>query len=610
MRRIIGLLLLVLILSIAIFATNLIWFKPFNINHFYERVFIEFILDDPEILSQLRLLESVGLHFHNDDLTDASPQRTLQFMEKSKVDLETLHGYEREDLNNKEKLSYDILDYFLTEAVENEKWMWHNYPVNQLFGIQSSMPDFMINTHQIHNKRDAKNYIARLGKFKVKFEQVLEGLELRQKKKIIPPKFVIEKVLKEMTDFKGVSPSKNILYTSFVEKIDTLDNINDNTKKSLIENVEQTIQDSVYVAYQHLIDFFVEQEKIASTDDGVWKLPKGKAFYSDMLRAQTTSEYTPDQVHRLGFKQVEMVTAEIRTILDSLGMDPKLSVGEHLQKLTTDSTFLYPDTDQGRKQCLTDYQKIIDDVQVKLKDLDLFGLQPKMGVEVQRIPQFKEATAPGAYYNPPPLDGSKKGVFYANLRDMKEIPKWGMHTLAYHEAIPGHHFQLTIAQELDGLPTFRKLLPFTAYAEGWALYTEYLAKEYAFHNDLYSHLGRLQAELFRAVRLVVDTGIHEKRWTRQEAIDYMLDTTGMPEGDVTAEIERYIVNPGQACAYKIGMLKILELRQRAQKILKDDFSIKDFHDAVLQNGSLPLAILERVIDEYIADHLEAKSGES
>ncbi len=595
--------LLLLFIGIAIFSVNLIWFKPFYINHFYERIFIEYALTDPELLSQLRLLESVGLHFHNDDLSDSSPEHAQEMVEKTRNDLETLHQYDRSKLDKKEQLSYDVLDYFLTQSVESDKFMWHNYPVNQLFGIQSSLPDFMANTHHIGNQRDAEHYITRLSKFDTKLDQVLEGLKIREEKQIIPPRFVIEKVLKEMTDFNTTAATENILYASFKERLDTLSNIEDKEKERLLVEVRKQVNNTVYPAYQKLIDFFTAQQTKATTDDGVWKLPNGEDFYRSALESNTTTKMSPEEIHQIGLQEVERVTAEMRSILDSLGFSPDSTIATHLQALTADSSFLYPNTDEGRAQCLADYQKMIDEVDKQLTELNIFGLRPKMGVEVKRIPEFKEKTAPGAYYNAPPMDGSRPGVFYANMRDMAEVPKWGMRTLAYHEAIPGHHFQITIAQELQGLPTFRKLLPFTAYAEGWALYTEYLAKEYAFHNDPYSHLGRLQAELFRAVRLVVDTGIHFKRWTREEAIEYMVNTTGMPQGDVVAEIERYIVLPGQACAYKIGMMKILELREKAQAVLKDKFDIKKFHDIILQNGSLPLGILEGVVAEYIAEEV-------
>ncbi len=267
---------------------------------------------------------------------------------------------------------------------------------------------------------------------------------------------------------------------------------------------------------------------------------------------------TAEEIHRLGLEEVARLQTDMRVILEREG-HPTDDLAATMNALNEEERFLYPDSDEGRQQVLADYQAIIDEIDAGLAGL--FDVRPESGVQVDRVPEFLQATAPGAYYNSPPFDGSKPGTFYVNLRDVKEIPKFGMRTLAYHEAIPGHHFQIAVAQELEGVPFFRKVVPFTAFVEGWALYAEYLAAEHGFQDDPYDRLGYLTAQLFRAVRLVVDTGIHAKRWTRQEALDYMLANTGMPEGDVVAEIERYIVNPGQACAYKVGQLEILALRQ-------------------------------------------------
>ena len=260
---------------------------------------------------------------------------------------------------------------------------------------------------------------------------------------------------------------------------------------------------------------------------------------------------------------------------------------------------LYPDTDAGRAAIIADFTRIIEEVDAGIGEH--FNVRPKMGVKVERVPEFREKTAPGAYYNPPAFDGSRPGIFYINLRNTAEVARFGMRTLAYHEAIPGHHFQTTIQQELTGVPTFRKMLPFTAFSEGWALYTEQLAWELGFQDRPLDNLGRLQGEMMRAVRLVVDTGMHDKRWTREQAIAYMLEKTGMPETDVVAEIERYLVMPGQALAYKVGMQKILELRERAKSKLGDDFDLAAFHDLVLTGGDLPLALLEARVDAWIAE---------
>lgn len=585
-----------LMVGVGGLLVNVIWFKPFSIDLFFERVFIEYALHNPQMLTDLRILEPYGITGHNAKLNDESPAFALKMWEKSRRDLETLQRYHRAELSPDRQLSYDILNWFLDDSVRSRPFLYHNYPVNQLFGIQNDLPTFMAMKHSVHTVRDAEHYLKRLAQFDAQFNQVLEGLRLREQNGIVPPKFVLTRVIAEIQGFASAAPTENILYTSFKDKLAKTDAISEADKTELLARVAATIEKQVYPAYQSLYRFLCEQESRATADDGVWKFPDGDTFYAHALRSNTTAEYTPDQVHEMGLTEVARISTEMEAILASVGKTGK-SVGELMAELQRDPAHHYPDTEEGRRQCLKDYEAIIGEISAGLGGA--FDLRPTIGVEVRRVPEFREKTSAGAYYEPPSLDGSRPGVFFANLRDMNEISKWGMRTLAYHEAIPGHHFQFAIQQETKG-PTFRRVIPFTAYAEGWALYAERLAWELGFQEDPYSNLGRLQAELFRAVRLVVDTGIHYKRWTREQAIEYMLNTTGMGEGEVTAEIERYIVMPGQACAYKIGMMKILELREKARNELGDKFSIKEFHNAVLANGSLPLTVLEDVVDRYIA----------
>ncbi len=600
-KYILGFLGLVLLIG-GWWTYKLVWGKPLNINHFYERVFIEFLLDDPQLLSQLGFIDNSLLDFHSDDLTDSSPARAQKLADKTRSDLELLRSYDREDQSKSQQLSTDILEWFIDDAVRGERFMYHNYPVNQLFGVQSNLPSFMDATHQVKNKKSAENYIARLSKFGIKFDQVIEGLKLREEKGIIPPKFVIEKVLIEMRNFVIQPVDENILFVSFQKKVEKVKEFEKESADKLFADVREQIEKTVFPAYQRMIFYFEALEAKAATDDGVWKLPDGEAYYVYQLRSNTTSDFTPEEVHQLGLEEVNRIQSTMHSILDSLGYTGKTVAG-HMRRLGSEARFLYPDTDSARVQILKKYQEIIDEIDQNLGMI--FNVRPKMGVEVRRVPEFKEKTAPGAYYNGPAMDGSRPGVFFANLRDVKEISKFGMRTLAYHEAIPGHHFQIAIQQEITGVPTFRNLIPFTAYTEGWALYAELLAWEYGLQQDPFNNLGRLQAELFRGVRLVVDTGIHYKRWTREQAIAYMLDNTGMSKGDVVAEIERYIVNPGQACAYKIGMLRIVELREKAKQKLGDHFDIRDFHDVVLKNGAMPLSILEQVVNEYVESKLSS-----
>jgi uncharacterized protein (DUF885 family) len=592
-------LLLFVVFAFSVFMVNLIWFKPFSINHFYERVFIEYALEDPEILSQLRILEGMGINFHNDDLTDISDARFQKLRKKLDSNYKTLLDYDRERLSKEQQLSYDVLKWFLDDAVRREQFMYHDYIITQLQGVHMDLPDFMVNVHQINTKKDAENYIARLSKFDTKFEQLLEQLKLREAREIIPPRFAVEKALKQTTEFIAKSEVDNVLYTSFKSKTDTIKDLSAEEKTELQQKALDAVNKTVYPSYRKLEKYLAQLAEKATGVDGVWKLPEGDKWYAFQLRSNTTTDMTPEEVYQLGVSEVGRIEKEMRIILDSIGVPDTGSVGSILSYFAKEPQFLYSDDATGKAQCLKDYQTIIDEIDNNMGDI--FDMRPKMGVKVEAVPEFKQQGAPGAYYNPPAMDGTRPGIFYANMRSTAEIPKYGMRTLSYHEAIPGHHFQIAIQQELTGVPTFRKVLPFTAYAEGWALYAERLAWEYGFQKDPYSDLGRLQAEIFRAVRLVVDVGIHHKRWTREQAIDYMIEKTGMPEGDVVAEIERYIVWPGQACAYKVGQLKILQLRDYARKELGDKFNIKEFHNVVLMNGSMPLSILEELVKQYVKE---------
>jgi uncharacterized protein (DUF885 family) len=589
---------LVLIVILAVFLINLIWFRPWSLNLFYEKVFAETIFSEPELLSQLGLVEQFGFTSHNGKLTDESPAHQQLQIDRWKKDLQQLHEYPLDKQTPSQRLSTHVLEWFLQDQVDGEKWQDYDYPVNQLFGVQNQYPSFMANTHRLFNARDCEYYIMRLDGLPVKFDQTLESLRKREQEKIIPPRFVVEEVLKEMTDFVAKPPAENILATSFKERAAKIDKLNDQQRADFQKRVEASITSHVYPAYQKLIAYFNELLPKTTTDDGVWKLPNGDQFYAYVLRSNTTTNMPPNEVHELGLREITRIEGEMRTILDANGFAGQ-PIGASMDKLGKDPRFLYSNDDKGRADGLSEYKRLIDKAVVESK-AHLFYIAPKAQIEIRRVEPFKEVTAPGAYYQGGAMDGSRPGIFYANLRDMNEVPKWSMPTLAYHEGVPGHHWQISIAQELKGVPQFRKVLPFTAYSEGWALYAEWLAKQAGWYkDDPYGDLGRLRDELFRAVRLVVDTGIHAKHWTREQAIAFMRDKTGIGEKEVKAEIERYIVNPGQACAYKVGMLKIQELRARAQNELGDKFDEREFHDNVLKNGALPLEILEEQINDYI-----------
>ncbi|HKL91263.1 MAG TPA: DUF885 domain-containing protein [Allomuricauda sp.] len=608
--------LLVLLILGGLWLTNLIWFKPFSINHFYEKVFVELVLDSPELTTQLSI--PVVYDWSKDELNDISDTKQWEDFNKAKEDYETLLSYNYENQTPENQLNTDILGYFMKmNTVEAEPFFYHGYPVNQMFGVQSSLPSMMESAHKLRDESDIEAYISRLSKYDTKFSQLLENLRIQESKGIVPPRFINNIVLEEMKGFVGLQSdtlgnlsdstsavTSNILYTNFETKVAGIEDLAEDQKTAYKKQVAEVIENTVFPAYHSLIDYFESLNVNATNDAGAWKHPNGDAYYRYMLKKSTTLDLSPEEVYAIGLSEVARIKEEMNTILEAEGYaDSTKTIGEIIQDLNTEERFMYPNTDEGRKMVVEEYKRILDEVSIGIDDA--FDIKPKAGLEVKRVPEFKEEGTAFAYYQGPALDGSRGGVFYINLRNVEDNVKYGMKTLAYHEGIPGHHFQIAIQNELEGLPTFRTVIPFTAYVEGWALYTEQLAWELGFYeNDPFGNLGRLQAEMFRAVRLVVDVGIHYKKWTREEAIDYMLANTGMPTVDVISEIERYVVMPGQACAYKIGMMKILELREKAKQELGSKFDLAEFHNAVLKNGAVPLDILEEIIDDYIQATLE------
>ena len=584
----------------SVWTYTLIWRKPMQFNLFVERVMVKKALADPEFLSYLGITDNTLFDFTSDKLTDISQSKNNSTLQTVRDDLRVLREYRRDQLKGQEKLTYDILEHYLLDSLASASFGYGSYlnsfsfsdftpyPVNQVFGMQNYLPNFMVNTHQIINKKSAQNYITRLSQWDKKFADLILELKLREKNGVTPPRFVIEKVLNELNRFISVPISENMLFTNFREKIKKIE-LSNLDKASLEKRVLEEIQTKVYPAYLELIGFLQNQKNLATLDAGVWKFPDGDKYYAHCLKYHTTTNHTPDEVHALGLSEVARIKGEMRQTLDQVGYQDQ-EIIQAMKELGNNPQFLYPETDEGRQQVLVDYRALLEAVKNKLPEL--FFYSPVGELKVEAVPDFQAQSAPMAYYEPGDLNGMRPGTFYVNTRNLKNQTKFAMPTLAYHEGLPGHHFQIALALEIKNLPTFRKIVPFTAYQEGWALYCEQLAHEHQFSSDPYSNLGRLQMELMRAVRLVVDTGIHAKRWNREQAIEYMVENTGMNPDDVTVEIERYIVLPGQACSYKIGMIKLLELREMMKQRLGSAFDIRRFHQIVLENGASPLTLLE------------------
>jgi len=568
-----GLTVAALFVLVAAFGAHEWYAKPFFINNYFNRVFIQYIWDKPEILTSLGILEQMGFNGHNAEWSDDSEAAGDRDFEMLQDIMAGVDEYDAATLTEAEILSVKVLKEMLGDPENMRRYRHHDYPVNQLFGLQNRIPRFLDTFHQVNTVEDAEHYISRLSRIDTKMDQNMEGILIREQKGIIPPTFVIDKSVVIMQEFVDQPTEENVLYVSFKNKLDEAEDIADVDRSALLDAAKVEIENVVYPAYQRYIDYFSALRAKSNDEAGVWKLPDGEAFYNYMLRTHTTTEMTANEIHAVGVAEVERIQAEMLEIFAAEGYDPSLGVKALFDQLAEEERFYYPDTDAGRAQILQDYAAIIEEIEAGVAeafnikpeaDIVVKRIKPEADIVVKRVPEFSEKTASGAYYNSPSRDGSRPGIFYANLYDIKATPKYGMRTLAYHEGVPGHHFQLAIQGELQGIPEFRKEAGFTSYTEGWGLYAERLAWEMGFQTDPYDNLGRLQAELFRAVRLVVDTGLHARHWTREAAIDYMLTNTGITESDVIAEIERYIVAPGQATAYKVGMMELLRLRDEAQ----------------------------------------------
>ncbi|GEQ96755.1 hypothetical protein JCM17844_03920 [Iodidimonas gelatinilytica] len=431
-------------------------------------------------------------------------------------------------------------------------------------------------------------------------DQLIAHMKEREDMGIMPPKFVYPIVIEAARNVItgapfGDSNKNSALLNDIESKIAKLD-LPEDEAADLTARARTALKDVFGPAYERLIAEMERQEKIATTDDGVWKLPDGADYYAAQLASYTTTDLSADEIHQIGLDNVDRIHGEMRQIMEQVGFEGDLQA--FFEFMRTDEQFYYENTDAGRQRYLDEATALIDTMRTRLPEM--FGILPEADLVVKRVEPFREKAAGKAFYQQPALDGSRPGTYYANLYDMKDMPSYQMEALAYHEGIPGHHMQLAISQELDGLPMFQKLARFTAYTEGWGLYSEYLPKDMGFYEDPYSDFGRLAMELWRACRLVVDTGLHAKKWTREQAIDYLRENTPNPEGDVVKAIERYIVMPGQATAYMIGKEKILALREKARLELGEAFDMRGYHDEVLRHGPLPLDILEENVDAWIA----------
>lgn len=601
--RIAGWVALALIVVLGYCTYRIVWGKPFTMNMLANRQALEFLIKNPELFTAVGIAEGSIVDYHSDKLSPSTvKQRDDTYAQLSQF-LKELHRFDRAKLDRQDQITYDILqDQWETNlAFKRFDWLSADglYPISPMFGVQVQLPSFMETTHIINNDKTARNYVKRLYAMGRKLDEATAEMQQQAQAGVVLPAALLERSLTVIHDTVAAPPEQNALVTTFVARMNKVKSLEGPRKQELERQAVEALRSSVYPAFARMSAALVALKPQAATQTaGVGRLPDGAAYYAEMLKQATTTDYTPEQVHQLGLSEVARITQEMDGLLKAQGLSTG-SVGERMTALSKDPRFLYPNDDDGRKQALERYQQILDQVSARMPEY--FRTLPATRLTVERVPPAQEKGTSGGYYQQASMDGSRPGMFFANLRDMSEVPKFDMKTLAYHEGIPGHHFQISTALGLKDLPLIRQQTLYTAYAEGWALYAEQLAAEIGMYkDDPWGDLGRLQNELLRATRLVVDTGIHSQGWSREQAIDYMVNATGMPPGDVTTEVERYMAFPGQACAYKVGQLKILELREKARTALGPKFNLKDFHAVVLENGGVPLTLLEQLVDEWIA----------
>ncbi len=513
--------------------------------------------------------------------------------------LNRLNAFDAKSLTGMDALNYEIIQYGLDQQnTDNKRYAYGGggagapYIISQLTGTYQQFPDFLSSQQPVENKDDAEYYISRLDKVSATLDNDSDDARHDVGLGVIPPDFALDKALAQLNTLRSVDAAESTMVDAIVSKAKAKNIPGDWEARAM-----KIVTENVYPALDRQIALVKDMRAKAVHDAGVWRLPQGSQYYADSLMQATTTNFTPEEVHKTGLAVVADYTARIDADMKKLGLT-KGTVGERLRGMYQDPKFRYPNTDEGKEKLLADLNVKVQKVRARLPEF--YGVLPKADLIIKRVPKATEAGAPGGYYQPGSLDGKRPGMYYINLRDTAEVPSWTLGTLTYHEGIPGHHLQLSIQQETD-LPLIRKVSGFTAYIEGWALYSEQFADEMGMYaDDPWGRIGYMHDAMFRGVRLVVDTGMHAMKWSREQAVKYYVDTLGDQDASAITEIERYCVWPGQACAYMTGKLEILKQREKAKAALGAKFDIRQFHKAVLVGGAVPLAVLDKVVDRYIA----------
>jgi len=571
-----------------------------SLHDFYEASYAALLVRDPEHLTDLGVAASFGLR--NDRLNNLSASYIEDTQRLETAILALLRGYDQDALAPAEQISYDVYEWKLDERVRGHAFTYYDYPIHHFLGsYHDNLIRLFTEIHPVESIEDAEDYVSRLWAVGDQVRQLLEGLAVREEMGIYPPRYILEWSAQQLRDFlgkrgtsdKSISPRSLIVYTTFRDRLANLDGLAADKQQALLDEAGEAISIAFVPAYLDLLNHVEHLATVAGAEAGVWKLPDGEAYYAYLLRQQTSTDLTADEIHQLGLDEVARIQAELRAVFDELGYPADVSIADGIARAANEDGSYPVRTQEDKDTLIAANEALLDEIEGRLDAI--FDIRPRTKVAVVGGPW-------GGYYVPGSADGSRPGAYHVRIEG-EPVPRYSMATIAYHEAVPGHHFQIAIAQDLD-LPTFRRDSFFNGYAEGWALYAERLAWELGlYEDDPYGNIGRLQLELVRAARLVVDTGIHAKKWTPNQARAYLQQEAG----GWTHEVERYIVRPAQATGYKVGMLEILALREQAQEALGEDFDLRAFHRAILENGSVPLAHLGRVVETSLATGIQTET---
>ena len=549
----------------------------------------------------------LGIKDQQDQWNDVSEAFQLESLEITRQRLAFIEGIDTAELSPERQLSYRLYRLDLERTLVGAPYRHHRYIIHQYRGPHTSPISLLVNVHTIDSVQDASDYIARLNNLPQYFDGVIEQIQIRMEKGLYLVDWMIPKIAESAGNVLAGVPfddtdTASVIWDDFTAKLDALA-VEPAVKEGLLKAARDALLSSVKPAYERLIAVVQSQQEVAPADDGVWRFPEGDAFYANLLRAFTTTDLTPEEIHQAGLANVERLHREMRAVMAELGEQGDLA--DFLSRVRNDASLRFDNSDEGRAAYLDAARGAINEMAQRLPDY--FGLLPASDLVVKPVEAYRERSAGKAFYQSPPPDGSRPGIYYANLYDMDAMPITDLEALAFHEGLPGHHLQLSISAELEGVPDFQRHTRFTAFTEGWGLYSEFLAREMGFYQNPYSNFGRLAMELWRAARLVVDTGLHYKQWTREQAVAYLIANTPNSEYDCQRAIERYIAMPGQATAYMIGKLRIVELRDMAQEVLGEQFDIRAFHDTLLGSGAVPLDQLEASVQQLIQTTLSSAS---